>query len=119
MFFLSTVPFFTAKLELGARAARNCQQRELSSMHDSNRATSGLSTGAGLELPSQALTAAEPAFREEQLTMGRVQWRTVSRVTDVTGHGTEAGRRLVAKKKVNLFRLRAEACDLHWLWSSS
>jgi hypothetical protein len=36
-FFWFTGSFLTAKLELGASAARNCQQRELSSMHDSNR----------------------------------------------------------------------------------
>src|ERR1700693_4736543 len=35
-FFWFTGSFLTAKLELGASAARNCQQRELSSMHDSN-----------------------------------------------------------------------------------
>src|SRR5207245_1702006 len=39
-FFWFTGSFLTAKLKLGASAARNCQQRELSSMHDSNRATS-------------------------------------------------------------------------------
>jgi hypothetical protein len=35
-FFWFTGSFLTAKLELGANAARDCQQRELSSMHDSN-----------------------------------------------------------------------------------
>ena len=38
-FFWFTGSFLKGKLELGAGAARNCQQRELSSMHDSNRAT--------------------------------------------------------------------------------
>src|ERR1700686_2452460 len=42
-FFWFTGYFITAKLELGASAARNCQQGELSSMHDSNRATSCIS----------------------------------------------------------------------------
>jgi hypothetical protein len=50
-FFWFTGSFLTAKLELGVSAPRICQQRELSSMHDSNRATSCISqTGAGLEL---------------------------------------------------------------------
>src|SRR5271170_4839911 len=50
-FFWFTGSFLTAKLELCASAARNCQQRELSRMHDSNRATSCISqTGTGLEL---------------------------------------------------------------------
>jgi hypothetical protein len=38
-FFWFTGSFLTTKLEWGASAAHNCQQRELSSMHDSNRAT--------------------------------------------------------------------------------
>src|SRR3954453_7661271 len=38
--FWFTGSFLTAKLELGASAARNCQQRELPSTHDSSRATS-------------------------------------------------------------------------------
>src|SRR4029077_12585735 len=41
-FFWFTGSFLRAKLELGASAARNCHQRELSSMHDSNRATSSI-----------------------------------------------------------------------------
>src|SRR5689334_12175789 len=40
--FWFTGSFLTAKPELGA-SARNCQKRELSSMHDSNRATSCIS----------------------------------------------------------------------------
>src|SRR6266481_6817103 len=39
-FFWFTASFLTARVELGASAARNCQQRELSSMHDSKRAAS-------------------------------------------------------------------------------
>src|SRR5260370_23790413 len=45
-FFWFMGSFLTAKLELGASAARNCQQRKLSSMHDSNRATSCISQPA-------------------------------------------------------------------------
>src|SRR5882724_13373024 len=39
-FFWFTGSFPYAKVELGASAAHNCQQPELSSMHDSNRAAS-------------------------------------------------------------------------------
>ena len=67
-FFWFTGSFLRAKLELGASAARNCQQRELSSMHDSNRVTSCTpQPGAGLDLSPRALTAAEAEFREGQL----------------------------------------------------
>src|SRR5712692_71405 len=38
--FWFTGSFLTAKLELGASAARNCQQRELPSTRNSSRATS-------------------------------------------------------------------------------
>src|SRR5258708_38886850 len=57
-FFWFTGSFLTAKLKLGASGARSCQQRELSSMHDSNRGDITYpSSGAGLELSPRALTA--------------------------------------------------------------
>src|SRR6266566_1173800 len=88
-----------SELELGA-SALYCQQRELSSMHESNRATSCISQpGAGLDLLPQPLTTVDPAVSSVTCHVTR------------RGYGNCSGHRLFQQEENNLFRLRAEAYD--------
>ena len=74
-----TGSFLTTKRELGASAARNCRQRELSSMHNSNRATSCISQP---EQVSHGRGGHCLLWNSETTNLqGMAQWHTVSSVT--------------------------------------
>ena len=76
-----------------------------------------LSTGAGLELSPRALTAAQPEFREDQLAGQSPEAHGVKcHVScDMARYGNAVGHRFFQQEESELFRLRAEACDLHSL----
>ena len=72
-----------------------------------------LLTGTGLELSPQALTA-QPEFREDQLAgQSTVAHGVKCHVT--RRYGNAVGPRPFQQEEDILFRLRAEACDSHWL----
>ena len=76
-----------------------------------------LSTGAGLELSPRAITAAEAEFREDHLAgqSGVVHGVKCHVSCHMARYGNAVGRRLFQQEEDILFRLRAEACDPHWL----
>jgi hypothetical protein len=63
------------------------------------------------------LTAVEPEFREDQLAgQSPVAHGVKCHVSHgMAGHETTGAIAFFKKKKANLFRLRAEVCDLHSL----
>src|SRR6202035_445899 len=62
-----TGSFLTATLKLGASAARHCQQRAFSSIHDSKRVTSCISQPVQVSNCRRGHYPLEPGFREGNL----------------------------------------------------
>ena len=75
-----------------------------------------LSTRASLELSPQALTAAEPVFREDQLAgQSPVAHGVKCHVScDMACYGNAVGHLRFQQEESDLFRLRAEAGDSRW-----
>jgi len=75
------------------------------------------SIGVGLELSLRPLIAVEPEFRDDQLAGQNPVARGVKcHVScDMARYGNAAGHRFFQKEESELFRLRAEACNLHSL----
>ena len=75
------------------------------------------STGVGLELSPRPLTSVESEFREDQLAgQSPVAHGVKCHLScDMARYGIAVGHRLFQQEESELFRLRAEACNLHSL----